>query len=402
MRRPAVGISTAGPYRPDIDGLRAVAVIAVILFHARVPGFEGGYVGVDVFFVLSGYLITAQLLNAAGMSLRSMLAQFYVRRARRILPALFVVLAVVVVTAGIMLLPNDLERLGRDTLFSVIFAGNIAAWTSAGYFEIVLPVPLVHLWTIGVEEQFCLFFPLALWIALRYFRDGRLAVAVGGCALASFVICLWGADAHPRANFYWAPPRAWELLLGAVLAIRAPAPVANRLVRELLAAAAAATILLAIFLYDDNMWYPYFATLAPCVATVGLIFSGLQSPPSTNRILAIRPLVFIGLISYSLYLWHVPLQTFFEYYTIRRLDTAQTIGWLGATFVLAVASWMFIEKPIRERRYLQTTRHFVACLGIVAVALVVVGMLYWRSGGLPQRTPQSLLAILDGRNRWAA
>ena len=383
-------VSAAGPYRPDIDGLRAVAVVAVVLFHAHVPGFSGGYVGVDVFFVLSGYLITAQLLSSAGTPVRSMLAQFYLRRARRILPALCVVLAAVLVSAAVLLLPDDLERLGRAATLSMVFAGNIAAWRSGGrnggYFD---PdpdhAPLLHLWTIGIEEQFYLFFPLFLWIVLRYFRKDRLALPVGVCALASFAICVWGAEDHPQARFYLAPTRAWELLLGAMLAVRAPRPVANRLARELLAAGAAATIFFAIFFFDADTKYPYFSALAPCAATVVLIASGLGTPPLTTRVLALRPVVFIGLISYSLYLWHVPVQTMVEYYSIRELTTMETVGWLSAAFMLAVASWAFIEKPVRERRLLRKNGRFIVCMAVVAVTLAAVGTVYWRSAGLPQK-----------------
>jgi peptidoglycan/LPS O-acetylase OafA/YrhL len=393
-------VSTAGPYRPDIDGLRAVAVLAVLLFHAGVPGFKGGYIGVDVFFVVSGYLITAQLLNATGTSLGSMLAQFYLRRARRILPALFLVLAVVLVAAVVLFLPSDLQRLGRDATLSVIFAGNIAAWSGTSYFEANPHTPLLHLWTIGIEEQFYLLFPVSLWIALRYLRKERLAFAVGACALVSFAVCIWGADTHPVANFYWAPTRAWELLLGAMLAVRGPQPVANRLTRELLAAGAVATILLTVFVYDADIKYPYFYTVAPCVATVVLIALGPWDPPVANRVLALRPLVFIGLISYSLYLWHVPVQTFFAYYNIRQLTAVQTGGWLCATFALAVVSWLLIEKPVRKRRLLHANRQFVVSMGVVAVALAAVGMSYWRSAGLPQRIPETLLAKIDDRDRF--
>jgi peptidoglycan/LPS O-acetylase OafA/YrhL len=394
-------LPTAGPYRPDIDGLRAVAVVAVMFFHASVPGFEGGYVGVDVFFVLSGYLITAQLLNASGTSIRSMLAQFYVRRARRILPTLSVVMAAVLATTVILFLPNDLARLGRDATLSLVFAGNIAAWTSAAYFQASPHVPLLHLWTIGIEEQFYLLFPLSLLVAMRYLGKGRLDLAIGACALVSFGICIWGADAHPVANFYFAPPRAWELLLGATLAVRAP-QVTDRRTRELLAAGAGMAILCTILLYDADMKYPHFATLVPCAATVVLIALGARNPTLTNRVLSLRPLVFVGLISYSLYLWHVPVLSILEYYAIRKLTTVQTLGWACATFVLAVASWIFIEKPIRERRVLRPNRRFVVCMGSVTLVLATVGMLYWRSAGLPQRVPESLQGKMDGRSRFHA
>ena len=392
-------VSKAGPYRRDIDGLRAFAVVAVIFFHARVPGFQGGYVGVDVFFVLSGYLITLQLLNATG-SVRSMLAEFYVRRARRILPALSVVLAVVLVAAFVLFLPRDLERLGRDATLSVLLAGNIAAWLSgAEYFTLGQHAPLLHLWTIGIEEQFYLLFPLSLWVAMRWFRGSGLALVVAACTLISFAICVWTADTDPRANFYLAPTRAWELLLGAILAVWVPRPITGPLARELLAASAAATILLAVFLYDSDTKYPYFPTLAPCLATVVLIVSGTRDPALTNRILALRPFVFLGLMSYSLYLWHVPVQSLLEYYSIRELTTVQKLGWLSASFVLAVASWAFIEKPIRERRLFSSNRNFVACMGVITVALGALAIFYLRSAGLPQRIPERLLSILDSRYR---
>ena len=393
-----MSVLASPPYRPDIDGLRAIAVLAVILFHARIPGFSGGYVGVDVFFVISGYLITQQLLSGMNEPLGLMLARFYTRRARRILPALFLVVGVVLAVAMFVFLPSDLEGLGRDATLSIVFAGNIAAWTSGGYFDASNQhLPLLHLWTIAIEEQFYLVFPLFFWILHRYLHSSRVSALLVICTLLSFGLCVWAAESHPRANFYLAPTRAWELLLGALLAtrlIRAPPDPW----KESLAACAMLAIALSVFLYDQDMSYPGYYALTPTLATATLILLGSSTPPLTNRILSIRPVVLVGLASYSLYLWHFPIQTLFEYYYVRELRAVETATWLLLTLILALGSWVYVENPIRRKRSFGSNRHFAISVAACATILAVSSFAFWQYSGLLRKIPVDVRSAIDVRN----
>lgn len=399
MIRPAQESLGKPPYRADIDGLRALAVIAVLLFHAEIPGFKGGYVGVDVFFVISGYLITQLLISSPARSGGEMLGTFYVRRARRILPALLLTCALTACAAFVLLVPAELVFLGKQLAAAPMFLSNLAVWSDhVGYFDqgTAYPGELRHLWSVAVEEQFYLLYPLLLLIITHYLpRRGAVTLAL--LAVLSLLMCVWASYYHASANYFALPTRAWELLMGAVLALTAAVRFRARLANELLAAVSLLLLILTIYAYDpDRISYPGTYTLLPCLATAALISTGRREGTFVNRLLAWRPLVFVGLISYSLYLLHRPLLAFVSYYSIRPLAAPVRLCVLLATVVLALLSWRFIEQPVRTRKLLKSTRSLVIAATTASALVLAAGLLLWRSSGFPGRfTPseRNLIAL---------
>jgi peptidoglycan/LPS O-acetylase OafA/YrhL len=370
-------------------------VLSVILFHAGIPGLGGGYAGVDVFFVISGYLITRLLEQSREDSPRRSLAMFYLRRARRILPALLVVCVATAIAGVVLLVPDDLVDLGKFLTATPLFLSNIASWTNGGYFApVTRSPPLGHLWSIAVEEQFYLVYPLLLLIITRYLPGYRRATlfALGS---ASLLLCIWASYFHPLVNYYLAPTRAWELLLGASLALKGAPRIGHHGVREYLALAGLLGIAIAVHTYSERTLYPGTAAILPCVATGALIITGDDSRPAlVNRVLGWRPLVFVGLISYSLYLWHRPLFVLVAYYHIEPLSPASIVILLGVLGLLAAASWRFIEQPIRKRALLHTPRALLASAVAGSGAILLAGTVLWSSEGFPQRFAPELRALL--------
>jgi peptidoglycan/LPS O-acetylase OafA/YrhL len=375
-------------YRPDIDGLRAIAVLAVILYHAEVPGFGGGYVGVDVFFVISGYLITQLLAGSAEKPLRSRLEDFYLRRARRILPALFAISLIVAAAAAAVFLPWDLATLGRYLAATPVFWTNFAAWaTGGGYFASKLVhTPIAHFWSIAIEEQFYLFYPLTFAFICRYTpRLQRQALIA--LAMASFAVCIWGSYHAPAASYFLAPSRAWELLLGGVLATSGQRLLKSQIANELLAVAALVTLAFVTKQYGANIRYPGWYAIAPCAASAILIQTGRQQSTLVGKLLSLRPFVFTGLISYSLYLWHYPVLVLAGYYLLEEVHGFGLGVLIASIYLLAVASWKWIEIPIRRRQLLESNRWFASWALIVSIVLLATGILFWKSDGLPGRFP---------------
>jgi peptidoglycan/LPS O-acetylase OafA/YrhL len=378
-----VAIATA--YRPEIDGLRALAVSGVVLFHAGIPGFRGGYVGVDVFFVISGYLITRQLTGSAVNSTGAWLRTFYMRRGRRILPALLVTSAVAAVAATVLLLPWDLLEFGRLLAASSAFLGNLAAWKDGDYFNIAGYVPITHFWSLAVEEQFYLAYPLVLLLLTRQLPHHRL-LGVAALAVTSFAVCVWGSYEKPTFTFFFAPTRAWEILLGAIVALGETRVTLSHLVRELLAILAGMSLVLAFWFYDSQVRYPGVATVVPCVATAALLIATDGTPiTAVGRLLRQRPLVFTGLISYSLYLWHLPILILSNYYNTGDRGPARLTISIVAIYAIAVLSWRLIEKPVHEKAFLRSDRKFLLTAGTVSASLLAAGVGLWLSDGLPQR-----------------
>jgi len=383
-------------YRPDIDGLRAVSVIAVILFHAGVPAVTGGYVGVDVFFVISGYLITRLLIERPERSLRSQLAEFYVRRARRILPALLVVMWVTAIAAWLMYTPRALIQFGRSLAWCATMLGNVAAWEAGGYFDTPwASTPLLHLWSVAVEEQFYLFYPILLLLCLRLLpRRWAVRLVVVGTA-GSLALCVWASLRHPAANYYAAPARAWELSFGALLALGAVPSITSRVLSQVLAALALLVIFATALVYDSSTLYPGVNTIAPALAAAALIVTGCGTPASVNRWLAAPPLVFTGLISYSLYLWHVPVLILSAYYRIEPLGPSLKLGLILIIALLSVASWALIERPIRSRRRLSSNALFLAIALLCSAITAAAGWWLSRSDGIPRRFPPEIQHLLS-------
>lgn len=374
-------------------------MLAVILFHADVPGFAGGYVGVDVFFVISGYLITLVLLGPSERGVREQLRIFYVRRCRRILPALIAMLLVTTLFAVWLFLPNQLQRYGRDLGFTSALIGNFAIWRDGSYFDLAAPFsPLFHLWSIAVEEQFYLVFPLLL-LASGVALAGRRRALFAGAAAASFALCVWASYYAPAANFFLAPTRAWQLLLGCIVALGFGQRLDEHRARGALAVAALLAILVCVTWYDDRTRYPGLYAVIPCVSAAILLATARNSPTLVGRWLSVKPLVFTGLISYSLYLWHLPVLAFAGYYNIRPLSAWQLAGLLLSIYLVSAVSWRYVEAPTRGRKWLRSDSRFLAAIGAATVVLGLLGLFLWHSGGLPGRLDEAEAKLIDTSTR---
>lgn len=335
-------------YRAEIDGLRAVAVLSVLAFHAGVPLFAGGYVGVDVFFVISGFLI-ASIVAADLDAGRFTFSAFYARRARRILPALLVVVAACAPAAWLLLEPREMKDFAGSALAVSTFTSNFWFYAKTGYFETASPLkPLLHTWSLGVEEQFYLLFP-ALFVILN--RGGRRGVYAGlaGCAAASFVLSVWAGPGGRAAAFYLLPARAWEILAGALLAL-APAREqfarADVRARDALSLLGLAAIAFAVVRFDALTPVPGLAGLVPVGGTLlVLAFAGEGS--RVGRLLGHRAAAAIGLISYSVYLWHQPLFAFARHAAGGPPGAMAAAGLTVSTLALAALTWWTVERPLR-------------------------------------------------------
>lgn len=330
-------------YRSEIDGLRAFAVVPVILFHAGVWPFSGGYVGVDIFFVISGYLITT-LIASALLEGRFSIIDFYERRARRILPALFLVQLACIPFAVIWMVPNQLHDFFQSLVAVNLFGSNFLFWAEDDYFGLASELkPLLHTWSLAVEEQFYVIFPLMLILLIR--KGGGLPWRIVTlCVLLSLAACLFVVRKDASTAFYLSPFRAWELGIGSLAAfwlIRNP-----EFKSEAGAAIGLVAVIASVFVLDHDTLFPSEWALLPVIGTALLVLCA-QKGTVTGRFLSWRPFVFIGLLSYSAYLWHQPLFAFTRM-RFGELTPALTAGLIAATFVLAVLSWRFVEQPIRR------------------------------------------------------
>lgn len=372
-------------YRADIDGLRAIAVVSVILFHLQIGLVGGGYVGVDVFFVISGYLITGIIYQEVRTD-RFSIARFYERRIRRIFPALFTVLAVCGIAGWFLLLPSEFASFGRSLIATTLFASNQYFLTQSNYFEAAAGESrvLLHTWSLAVEEQFYLFFPLFLLLLRKALRE-RMVAAVWVTALVSFTFSLWLMSFNASAAFYLAPARAWELLAGGLIAVGAFPVLTNVVTRNVLGFIGLFLIGAAVFGYRADTPFPGAAALAPTIGAALIIYSGNRSPTIVGRFLSLPVVVFLGLISYSLYLWHWPIAVFTVLELGRALHTAEKLAVLVACVVAATASWRFVERPFRRRgAVLVWSRLLTASLATMAM-FCAIGFATTQTGGLPLR-----------------
>ena len=370
-------------YRPDIDGLRAVAVVAVIAYHLQAALLPGGFLGVDVFFVISGYLITSIIWREIGEHDFSIL-RFYERRVRRIGPALLATLAAVTFVAAAILLPVDLIGYARSLLATLVFVSNIYFWRDTDYFSrIAAEKPLLHTWSLGIEEQFYLLFPLIL-IGFHAVRRSWTPALVSILTIVSFaanvVAVRVGAD-HPA--FFLLPTRAWELGSGALIVFARPPSRPGSIGIEI--AAAVSGILLLVSLAATVPFGDGFlpAAFVPIVATSALIWIGQVVPTATGRLLGTRAPVAIGRVSYSLYLWHWPVIVFGQYYLARDFTPVEMLAAAAAMAAAAAASFYFIEQPFR-RAAVSPARVVTLCLA-ASVALATAAGLIAAGHGFPQR-----------------
>jgi peptidoglycan/LPS O-acetylase OafA/YrhL len=378
-------------YRPDIDGLRAIAIVSVVFYHYGFWQFSGGFVGVDVFFVISGFLITG-LIHREMEEDRFSIRRFYERRIRRIFPALFVMLAVATAAAAILLFPTDFERYADSLFATAFFASNFEFWREVGYFDVGAEwKPLLHLWSIAVEEQFYLVFP-ALLLLIGTQSRRKLLIATGALFALSLVFSMWAVAHAPSTAFYLLPSRFWELMLGAMLALAQLPQPSSRAVRETIGILGLGMIAAAVFFYTRWQSFPGAAALLPCIGAALLIHAG-ESRTLTHRLLSLKPVVFVGLISYSLYLWHWPLLVFTQIALNRVLLPWESWILIALSVALATLSWRFVEQPIRRRANIRRGPLFAGAVSAIAVtALCGFGVAY--ANGLPQRMQPEIRRIL--------
>lgn len=375
-----------GDYRPDIDGLRAVAVLAVVLYHAFPSLVPGGFVGVDVFFVISGYLISRHILEELRGGSFSV-GTFYVRRVKRIFPALILVLVAATLFGWVVLTPGEYELLGRPIAGGAGFVANFVFWKEAGYFDMAADTkPLLHLWSLGIEEQFYIVWPFLLaWLWRRW--AGNVGRIMAGLLLASLVYSIALVYRDATAAFYSPLARFWELGLGAAVAFGVVngrfGMLAGRHAR--LAWAGAVLLAIAFVLIDSERHFPGAWVLLPAVGTACLILAGSgQRTWLGNAVLASRPLVWIGLISYPLYLWHWPLLSFARIMESATPPVEMRMALLGVSVALAWLTYTFVELPVRAVPVARA-RKLVLALGLVMLAIFVAGVAVRKLDGVKSR-----------------
>ncbi|CCD94199.1 putative Acyltransferase 3 [Bradyrhizobium sp. ORS 375] len=356
--------------------------MSVIAFHYDISPFRSGYVGVDVFFVISGFLIT-RIIHAEASAGSFSFAAFYRRRARRILPAAFAMLCATLLGASVILLPQDTVSTAQQALAVLTFSSNILFWMQQGYFDAAaISKPLLHTWSLGVEEQYYLLFP-ALALAIFALRRWQMLASLSAICAISFALCVVQTRLQPAAAFYLLPARAWQLALGALLAVEAiPAPHSQRL---RIGAAALGWIALgaSVNIFSPRTPYPGVAALLPCLGTAAVIWA--QPASSRTVLVLIRPLIAVGLWSYSLYLWHWPVVSFATAIWGPPGSAMDKLVLLGVCAVLALASFYLIEQPSRRADWPVTARA-LAATGVAALAASLV-MMSW--SGFPARfSPQ--------------
>jgi peptidoglycan/LPS O-acetylase OafA/YrhL len=382
-------------YRTDIDGLRALAVIPVVLFHIGFAGLSGGFVGVDIFFVISGFLITMSLdedIRAGSYSI----SQFYVRRIRRIFPAYFVLICIVSLFAVALQLPSDLKDYGSSMAATSVYVSNISFWLGSGdYFGLKSEFqPLLHTWSLSVEEQFYIVFPLLLIVASRSGSRTWMKAAVALCFAASLALSIRGTQAAPVAAFYLLPTRAWELLAGSLLALGVAGVPRRAMTAEVAGLAGLMLIVLPIVLYTARTPFPGLGAIPPVLGAVLILYAGMGGQQTwVGRLLSHPAPRFIGLISYSLYLWHWPIIVFARYVFLD-LDLALKLAILPLAIVMATLSWRFVERPFPRPAAPVAPRRLFATTAALTCGIAAIGLVFARDG-LPWRISPAIVAMAD-------
>jgi len=424
-------------YKPHIDGLRALAVLPVIFFHSNFPFFEGGFVGVDIFFVISGYLITKIILREIQEK-RFTITNFYQRRARRILPALYFIILFTIPVSIFVMSKDQLLFYSEQILSVLFFISNFFFWENTGYFNPNSDLqPLLHTWSLAVEEQFYIFFPIIFLVLIKFFKN-KIIFFIILISIVSMIISQFGGNfkivnlslKYPflnlpfdffwqagSGNFYLPFGRIWELMLGTLIAILFDKINTKKVnTNNYLSLIGFVMIIISIIFYSESMLYPSFLTLLPCLGT-GLIIVYTDKNTVMFRILTLKPIIFLGLISYSLYLWHQPLLALNRIYYGVHLSFYHTMTLLIVALILSIFTWKYIEKPFRNRKIVNN-KNFIKIIfslfGIIAVISVLIYNEKINSGKyeIPKKLEQSMLmakhngcldiegAHLNNKNDW--
>lgn len=386
-------------YRPEIDGLRAIAVVPVILFHAGFDTFNGGYTGVDVFFVISGFLITSIIYSELQQGKFS-LTNFYERRARRILPLMFCVLLVSLPFAWYSLFTVDMIDFFESLIAIPLFSSNFLFAAESNYFDTSVDLkPLLHTWSLAVEEQYYILFPLTM-MALFFLRiQNRLIHLIIALCLLSFSLAVWGAVTYPEYNFYLLPSRAWELALGAIIAVilrdkgkEVLSISKNIWLNELPGLVGLLMIISGVLIIKEDTPFPGFYALLPVVGTA-LIICFTSKNSKIGAMLSLKPIVIVGLVSYSAYLWHHPLFAFARHFATREFTLMEKSLMCAAIFPISFLSWKYVENPFRNKQ--RFTRRYIFTFSIIgSVFLLLIGILGKVNDGYPNRDINTQLAVL--------
>lgn len=386
---------TNASYRPEIDGLRAIAVLSVILFHLNPGLLPGGYMGVDVFFVISGYLITALIKKDLAHN-QFKFSTFYLRRIKRIIPALYVLLFVVTIAAFVVLLPTDLKDYGRSLLSQSVFSSNIYFYLKSDYFDTPsLLKPILHTWSLSVEEQFYIFYPVLLVFLSKLpgkYTSYILLLLITGAIAASYYVY----DHNQSAVFYLSPFRSWQLLLGAVLnfiPLKLKSP--DKPFSEIFTWAGLLAVFYSLVCMSKNTPMHGLSSIVPTIGTALIIVGNSNKLTSAGRILAFKPINYTGKISYSLYLWHWPLIVFYMYILGDHISLISGCGIFAVSYLLAFLSYQYIETPFRYTNILKTLKTSFLFTLAGAVIFLVAGYMINRRNGLPHRFSPAITYMLS-------
>jgi peptidoglycan/LPS O-acetylase OafA/YrhL len=383
-------MATSLQYRPDIDGLRAIAVLSVVFYHFGAGWLPGGFTGVDVFFVISGYIITLNIMEkvqAGEFSIRD----FYIRRIKRIVPALVFMIATVLIVGWIFIVPPDYRLIGKSAIYSVLGLGNLYFYGNTDYFDPKAETqPLLHTWSLGVEEQFYLVWPIAFLIATIFFKTRlRIAVALAAFTFSAFIFSEWATQSYSKAAFYLPFARAWELALGCLIAFLPP--IRSRLYSEFTVLIGLLLVGISIFTVNVTQSFPGFGAVYACFGAAAIV-APKRRDGIFNAFLTFEPIRLVGLISYSLYLWHWPI---IVYYREIMIDHKPGVLVVFTLLLLSVSvsyvSYALIEQPFRKAR-----KSFVWLPISAATVVLTFGVGVLVTKGAPFRIPPSVMTYADG------
>lgn len=394
-----LALSERKGYRSEIDGLRALAVMAVFIFHINPHLMPGGFVGVDVFFVLSGYLITG-LLRRAAQDQTFRYGRFFLRRVRRLTPALFFVVLCSCVMAYFVLMPQDMVPFGKSVIAQPLALQNMHFLSEGQYFHGSTRKVLLHTWSLGIEEQFYFVWPFLILLLSKRSRKVLLCGIIG-MILLSFGLSWFAPTLSAKLSFFAFPMRAWELGLGGLLAIweetsrpNTDSTKGSKWGLSLLATLSLGAIIWSFFFISEDDLFPGWIALVPVIATVGLIATATRGEALVSRVLSIKGLTFIGLLSYSLYLWHWPVIVFARFLKFDPATWSVAPLLFGLSFVLSLGSYYGIEQPVRYRKILPTTRALLTTMGVAAIAMISFGITALATEGMVWRYPKSTRPFL--------
>ena len=381
-------------YRPEIDGLRAVAVVLILLFHAGFDWVSGGFIGVDVFFVISGYLITRNIAYQMDDGAFSF-AKFYINRIRRLMPALFFTLLITLILGFYLFSPNDLERLGQSLLSAVFSVSNFFFWGEADYFNPSSDIkPLLHTWSLAVEEQFYLIWPALLFVLYKLKNKTLLVAFFLISIIASLYISELYIENHPEAVFFLLPFRFFEFSLGALCVFITKKNLNKSILNELIFLTGILLIVIPALTYSSDTVFPGVSALLPCLGAAAIIFVGSAS--RVHVVLSNKLFVSMGLISYSVYLIHWPIFVFYKYWVFEDISTIEVIVLLISSVLAGFLMWRFIETPFRYKKSAEPNENKSSKLFLMTILLFAVSLSYlshyvWKNEGLSSRLPAEFL-----------